>query len=500
MKSNWGLLKQEGYGLYSIVVVGMQFNSMMFALFLLIVFLVYWLISDKYRWAVLLLSSYLFYFSWSAQYLAIMMFITWISYICAWKVEQTDQRFKKKRYLGFAVFCCVGTLFFLKYFNFFRDSIIHCMNVPQSWEDFNATRLIVPIGISFYSLQAVGYVIDVFRGDIKSEKNWGKYALFISFFPQVTSGPIERGKNVLPQFNREHVFNYEKVVYGLRLILLGFFKKLIIADNLGIYVDRIYDNLAFYRGLVLPLATILFSVQIYCDFSGYSDIAIGIAKLFDIDLMKNFSSPYFSRTIKEFWSKWHISLSTWFRDYVYIPLGGNRTGKLRRCANLMLTFIVSGLWHGANWTFVLWGMFHGGCRVIENNTEIVKKKRQGTFYKVFSIVVVFLLVTFAWMFFRANSLMDVQYILCNSMNGISRPLEYIGNAVRDIGFERGKFFLLFFFIVLLGIFDFYNEKVDVVGNLSKLNCIWRWTIYYAMVLCIIILSPHTGSRFVYFKF
>lgn len=478
----------------------MQFNSFVFFFFIVIVFLIYWIISDRYRWIVLLLSSYWFYVSWSKEYLIIMLVMTVISYLSALKIEQTNSELIKKALLLFVLLMGLGTLFVFKYYNFFIDSILSWMNQSYVWNGFDLFfQIAMPVGISFYTFQIFGYVIDVYKGNAEAERHMGKYAVFVSFFPQVTSGPIERGRNILPQINNDHFFNYEVVVYGLRLILLGFFKKMVIADNLGIYVDQIYDNLTSYSGSVLIFATVFFSIQIYCDFSGYSDIVIGLARLFDIDLMKNFNNPYFAKSMKEFWSRWHISLSSWFRDYVYIPLGGNRKGKLKQYRNVIITFIISGLWHGANWTFVFWGALHGVFQVIEDILGLSRKKYNRKMDKYVSAISVFILITFAWMFFRVNSLSEVGYIMRNALRGISSPVSYICNAYYAFEIGKKKLIIMTCSIVALLIFDYFNEKEELLEKIDNISGSLRWVIYYAVIFCIIFFAP-TTAKFVYFKF
>ncbi len=331
----------------------MLFNSLAFAIFLPIVFGLYWALPHRLRWAVLLLSSCYFYMSWNAKYIILILFTTIVSYISAILMERFS--LKRKVLLLLTLSVSLGILFIFKYFNFVSESFSQICRLLSIPIHSVTLKLILPVGISFYTFQTLSYVIDVYKGKVKAEHHFGKYAAFITFFPQLVAGPIERTENLLHQINEKHFFDYEQAAYGMKLMAWGFFKKLVIADNLAVFVDLIYGNVSSYQGFSLILATVFFSIQIYCDFSGYSDIAIGTARLFGIELMTNFRSPYFSGTVKEFWSRWHISLSTWFRDYIYIPLGGNRKGRIRQYTNLMITFFASGAWHGANWTFLMWG-------------------------------------------------------------------------------------------------------------------------------------------------
>lgn len=333
----------------------MLFNSFVYILFLPIVFALYWFLRDQYRWILLLIASYFFYMCSGPQYGLLIFCVTLVSYLSAIVIEKYSDKKKKKVALIGTVIVCMGVLFFFKYFNFFSGTANALMNRMGIKQDPITFNIVLPVGISFYTFQTMSYVIDVYKGTTKAEYHFGKYAAFVSFFPQLVAGPIERSNNLLPQIRQNHIFNHDKAMQGVKLMLWGYYKKLVIADALAEYVKKVFDSPRDFTGFALVIASLFFTIQIYCDFSGYSDIAIGTAKLFGIELMKNFKSPYFSGSVREFWSRWHISLSTWFRDYVYIPLGGNRVGKIRHYINLMITFLVSGLWHGANWTFVAWG-------------------------------------------------------------------------------------------------------------------------------------------------
>lgn len=333
----------------------MLFNSFAFAIFLPIVFCLYWALPHKYRWSLLLVASYYFYMSWNPKYVFLIFFTTAVSFFAAILLEKATDKKKKKFILYISAILCLGVLVYFKYFNFVSQSIVDILRAVSINLNPITVDVLLPVGISFYTFQTLSYVIDVYKGEIKAEKHFGYYATFISFFPQLVAGPIERTKSLLPQIKKLHEFNYDQATYGLKLMTWGFFKKLVIADVLSKFVQIVYESPHDFKGFSLVLASFFFTIQIYCDFSGYSDIAIGTAKLLGINLMTNFKNPYMSASIKEFWSRWHISLSTWFRDYVYIPLGGNRVDRFRHSANLLITFLISGLWHGANWTFVAWG-------------------------------------------------------------------------------------------------------------------------------------------------
>lgn len=343
----------------------MLFNSMAYAVFLPIVFVMYWAFPHRLRWPLLLAASYYFYMSWNAKYIVLIFFTTLVSYMAARMLERCGGKRQKQWVLFGAVVLCLGVLVIFKYAGFLLDNFYAALTAFGLHPHPVTLNLMLPVGISFYTFQTLSYVIDVYRGEIPAEKHFGIYATFVSFFPQLVAGPIERTSNLLPQIRSEHFFDADKALYGAKQMLWGFFKKLVIADNLAPFVDRVYADVGSYYGVDFAVVIVFFSIQIYCDFSGYSDIAVGTAKLLGIDLMTNFKSPYLSASIREFWSRWHISLSTWFRDYVYIPLGGNRCSKLRHKANLLVTFLLSGLWHGASWNFVAWGGMHGIAQIVQ---------------------------------------------------------------------------------------------------------------------------------------
>lgn len=432
----------------------MLFNSFSYAVFLPIIFIFYWFIPHRFRWALLLLASYYFYMSWNPKYVILILGTTVVSYITGVLIEWTGNILQKKIYLVLSIILCMGVLFIFKYFNFFIENLNNILNMFTIRMHPTTLKLLLPVGISFYTFQTMSYVIDVYRGDIKAEKHFGYYAAFISFFPQLVAGPIERTSNLLPQIKREQKFSEQKAFDGLKLMLWGYYKKLVIADTLALYVDKVYNQLGLYQGFSLMIVAFFFSLQIYCDFSGYSDIAIGTAKLFGIDLMKNFDAPYFSKSVKEFWRRWHISLSTWFRDYIYIPLGGNKCTRIRRYINLMLTFLASGLWHGANWTFLYWGGVHGAAQIVEDICNPILKKIR--VYKVGRFIIWGLVFTFcnmAWVLFRAPTLTEATYVYTNMLTGIEVPLKYLRNGFNDIEISVMKLIYLITLIIVLIIVD-----------------------------------------------
>lgn len=470
----------------------MLFNSLAFAVFLPIVFILFWVMPEKWRWIVLLLSSYYFYMSWNVKYIVLILFTTIVSYVTALLMEQAQEKKKRRIFLAAALTASLGVLFVFKYFNFLSttlNAVFGRFAIPLHPVTL---QLMLPVGISFYTFQTLSYVIDVYRGEVKAEHHFGQYAAFISFFPQLVAGPIERTNNLLPQIHKEKFeFRYVEAVYGLRLMAWGFFKKLVIADNLAVYVDQIFNDVHYYKGFSVLIAVFFFTLQIYCDFSGYSDIAIGTARLFDIRLMTNFKSPYFSCSIREFWTRWHISLSTWFRDYVYIPLGGNRVSRLRNSLNLMITFLASGLWHGAAWTFVVWGGVHGVFQIVEK--RIFGKRRLPK-------ILVFVLVMSAWIFFRANSMSDALYVFTHLFSGIGNPAAYFTAPMAEFDWTVKQVIFLTIPIVLLMVFDAAALKCDPLKKMEAFPKAVRWSIYYAFILMIILFASFNAQEFVYFQF
>ncbi len=484
----------------------MLFNSNAFYVFLPVVFAIYWMMPQKYRWGVLLVSSYYFYMSWNVKYVVLILLTTVVSYGTALLMERAQDRRKRKLCLAGALVICLGVLFFFKYFNFLSASVAAALQSLAIPVHEVALNLMLPVGISFYTFQTLSYVIDVYRGKEKVCHHFGKYAAFISFFPQLVAGPIERTGNLLPQIEREHDFDADKAIYGSKMIAWGFFKKIAVADAISEYVDVVYNGVSEFTGFPLVLATLFFTIQIYCDFSGYSDIALGVAKLFDIDLMTNFKSPYFSASIREFWSRWHISLSTWFRDYVYIPLGGSRRGKGRTRWNLLVTFLCSGLWHGANWTYVIWGLIHGLGQIAERawNSLFPPKKGERSWWRVF---ITFFFVSFAWIFFRANSLADAGYVVTHLLDGITNPLTYVISGYRayySAGMVQGSRFLTLllcvFCMLVLVLHDWLDLKESIWSRLGRLRKPVRYALYF-LLLFLVLSSRQIGEyEFVYFQF
>jgi D-alanyl-lipoteichoic acid acyltransferase DltB (MBOAT superfamily) len=417
-------------------------------------------------------------------------------------MSKTQVKSRRRLLLFLSLFSNLGLLFFFKYFNFFSE------NVNTVFEQFNifsavpAYDFLLPVGISFYTFQTLSYTIDVYWGKKEAEKHLGIFALYVSFFPQLVAGPIERSTRLLPQFYKTYTFDYKRIRTGVVLMVWGFFKKVVIADRLAEYVNMVYNNPHDYGGFQDLIATFFFGSQIYCDFSGYSDIAIGSAMILGYDLMTNFKRPYLSQSIREFWQRWHISLSTWFRDYLYIPLGGNRVVKWRWYYNLFITFLISGLWHGANWTFVIWGALHGGYLVLAILTQSYRDKlaTQSGLYKVpylnnlINLVWTFVLVYFAWIFFRANSLSDATLIIGNILN----PQSYGGDIQL---FQFGAdFYLSFILIGILIIVEVLWEKFSLIQRLEEQSRMIKWALMIMVVLSIFVLGKWDQNDFLYFQF
>ncbi|MBE6097709.1 MAG: MBOAT family protein [Schwartzia succinivorans] len=474
----------------------MNFNSSQYAIFLPLVFILYWWLPHRFRWGLLLVASYYFYMSWNPQYVVLILGTTIVSYISAILLERLDSPQQKRLVIVVAGLICLGVLFVFKYFNFISESVAYvCAQLAIPLHPITL-QVLLPVGISFYTFQTLSYVIDVYKGKVKAEHHFGQYATFISFFPQLVAGPIERTQNLLPQIKSVKTFGYNEAVYGLRLMAWGFFKKLVVADNAALIVDNVYGSLDKCTGLDLLLAVFLFTLQIYCDFSGYSDIAIGSARILGIKLMTNFKSPYWSGSLKEFWGRWHISLSTWFRDYLYIPLGGSRCSTLQHNINIMITFLVSGLWHGANWTFVFWGGIHGAVQVIENLLGLNKVERHGR-NRILSAILIFTICNVAWVFFRSRTISDAFYILGNIIIPTSGIEWYLHSGV---GIAKSSVTTLLIPILMIFAFDYVSLKKDVLEWLSDLKTSVRWGIYIVIIFWTILKMPLETSSFIYFQF
>ena len=479
----------------------MLFNSKEFFYFFIGVVTIYFSIPHKYRWAWLLIASYYFYMAWNPIYSILILLYTVITYFFALQIGKTDKKSERKIYLSVALFITLLILFIFKYFNFFSDFTNSILNLVNSQRKVSVLDVLLPVGISFYTFQTMSYLIDVYRKEKEPEHHFGKYALYVSFFPQLVAGPIERSTRLMPQFFEKHEFEYDRAVSGLRLMLWGFFKKLVIADRSSIIVDSIYNSPGGHTGPVLIIATYLFAFQIYCDFSGYSDIAIGTARILGYDLMENFRRPYFSKSVIEFWRKWHISLSTWFRDYLYIPMGGNRVPKIRWVYNIIVVFLITGFWHGANWTFLVWGGLHGLFLLINNFISFLKgiinwqpdNKYVSTGLSLLSILITFHVVTFCWIFFRAKSLSDSLYIVKHLF--IWKPLN-----INDFGVTISELAILIIAIILMEVTHVFQEISLRMKRQISLSRPVRWALYYSLIVMIVVFGVFDQSAFIYFQF
>ncbi len=479
----------------------MLFNSLDFALFFPIFFILYWLVAKKLtlRNILILVGSYVFYAWWDWRFLILIVFSSIVDFIIGQKIKNSDSKRIKKRYLITSLLTNLGLLVYFKYSNFFIDSFINSFKLFGAEFDSFSLNIILPVGISFYTFQTLSYTIDIYRGRLEPTKNWLAFFSFVAFFPQLVAGPIERASHLLPQFFKTYSFDYKLFKSGILLLAFGLFKKMVIADRLAIVVNQVYNNPAEYNGPEYIIATIFFAFQIYCDFSGYSDIAIGIARTMGFDLMKNFDTPYFARSITDFWRRWHISLSTWFRDYVYIPLGGSRKGEFRVYLNLFIVFAVSGLWHGAAVTFIIWGAIHGAIIVLEKafgNHNLVYSRNK-LFSAGFFTLLTFTIVCFAWIFFRANSFSDSLYIVQNLINFDG------GRSIIELGLTKSEFYLSLILIVLLLGFDLIHRKYGALKLLNSIPLTLRLMTYTVIVYSIVVFGiygDNSVSEFIYFQF
>lgn len=502
----------------------MLFNTPEYILFLPIVVLIYYLAPKKLRYIWLLGVSYYFYMQWNPRYLLLLFSCTLITYLGGLILERLKKqetgadkkiRLQKKIVLFICILANLGILSFFKYASFgiaLFNRALTCINIRTvSWEP----NILLPVGISFYILQALGYLIDVYRGDIYAERNFIRYALFVSFFPQLVAGPIERSKNLLVQLHEFHSFDFEKMRKGLLLVLYGLFLKMVIADRAAVIVDEVYGHSSVYPGLYIVIATVFFAIQIYCDFYGYSTIARGSALLMGITLMDNFQAPYFSKNVREFWRRWHISLSGWFRDYLYIPLGGGRKGGIRKAVNRLFVFGVSGLWHGASLAFLLWGLLNGIYQVLEELIDHLGQKLQlfaggkvqvaARFSKrLFQTMLTFTLVTFTWLFFRSGSLEEAFEILKNMFSCRNWIILFDG-SLYGLGVGRNYMNVLLASVLMLFIVDYhkYHGK-DVAEILLKQGWWLRVSVVMTLVFAILLYGCYgelyDTQQFIYFQF
>lgn len=484
----------------------MQFNSIDFLIFFPIVTILYFLLPQKVKWIWLLCCSVYFYMCWKAKYILLIGFSIAVTYLGAlliqhWKLKKP---LLSKITLAGVLLSNFAVLFLFKYYGFFSELLAP---VLKNQIVLPVIQIALPVGISFYTFQALGYAIDVYRGDLKAERNPFRYALFVCFFPQLVAGPIERATNLLPQFYERHSFDYDRMKRGLILMGWGFFQKIVIADRMAVLVDSAYAAYDTTAGSVLALATLFFSFQIYCDFASYSNIAIGAAEIMGYRLMKNFEAPYLAHSIKEFWRRWHISLSTWFKDYLYIPMGGSRKGTLRTCVNVMIVFLISGLWHGAALTFVVWGFLHGFFQVIQilwNRLNAQRLAEKGSFLPPWATQIgTFLLLNLTWIFFRASNLEQAGTILTKiftEWNGNLLTLE----TLEALGLDLPDLIVGLIVVALLIGVDIVSQKKDLRAWVMSIPLPLQWTIYISLIVFIVVFGvygpQYETAPFIYFQF
>ena len=477
----------------------MFFNSVEFGTFFAAVCAGYFLLPFRFRWLLLLAGSYFFYMSWRWQYGFVIAVLTFVNFFCGRKIERTEAPGVRRFWLVLAVCLSLGILFFFKYYGLANRTI---QSVGQ-WLHLSAglpsLHLVLPIGISFYTLAALGYTLDVYYRRVSSEMHPGRFALFVAFFPVLLAGPIERAGHLLVQFRRENHFDFDRLTSGLTLFLWGLFKKVVIADRLAIYVSEVYTDPHGFSGSTLLLAAYFFTFQIYCDFSGYSDMAVGVAQVLGYDLLQNFNLPYFATSIADFWRRWHISLSTWFRDYVYFPLGGSHAGHLRWAMNILMVFVISGLWHGASWTFGVWGALHGFYylfgRLLAAPWRWLQRllHLQGWFAKAIQILLTFHLVVFAWIFFRVPSIHDAWFVVTQIFTDFSGSL-YEGSSQLTTVLS----ILLIMFLLSVQVLQ-SRGHIPIRLSLAGWPVIVRWPAYAFLLFGISLLG--IGSHeFIYFQF
>jgi alginate O-acetyltransferase complex protein AlgI len=499
----------------------MLFNSIDFLIFFPVVTALYFVLPHRFRWMLLLAASCVFYMFFIPIYILILFVTITIDYFAGIYIERSVGK-RRRFFLSLSVFSLCAFLFAFKYFNFFSGNFAAIAQLMHLHYPIAALNIILPIGLSFHTFQSLSYVIEVYRGKQKAEYHFGIYALYVMFYPQLVAGPIERPQNLLHQFYEKHEFDGQRVADGMRLMLWGMFKKVVIADRLAVLVNQVYDHPRDYTGLWLILATVFFAFQIYCDFSGYSDIAIGAALVMGFSLMRNFNRPYFAKSIAEFWSRWHISLSTWFRDYLYISLGGNRVGPWRWYSNLFITFLVSGLWHGANWTYVVWGALNGIYLIsglwydkLIRRTRLERYLNPGKYVQVMGT---FALTCLAWVFFRARSLDDALFIVGNLFRDLPAQFNYLASI--GLGYVRGQYSVftelyydgkallalneLVLSCVLIGfllLIQLKQRHRPFLETLSR-QPIWvRWPVYYGGIVALTVLGVYHGNHeFIYFQF
>jgi alginate O-acetyltransferase complex protein AlgI len=489
----------------------MLFNSFAFLLFFPAVTLLYFVLPFRIRWAWLLAASCFFYMFFKPEYILILFGTIFIDYFAGIGIEKTRNKKNKKYLLIVSLIANIGVLAVFKYFNFLNGNITGLLGLFGATNPIPFLEILLPIGLSFHTFQAMSYTIEVYRGNQKAEKHFGIYALYVMFYPQLVAGPIERPQNVLQQFRTKHDFSYENATEGLKLMAWGFFKKLVIADRLSLMVNEVYDHPSNYTGVSLILASVFFSFQIYCDFSGYSDIALGTARFMGFNLMENFNLPYYAQSFSDFWRRWHISLSTWFKDYLYIPLGGNRRGTSRTLFNLFIVFLISGIWHGASWTFVVWGALHGMFLIVEY--LIVRSNSGNKRFNGFALtkflkwLLVFSLVTMAWVFFRAPDFKTAWYIISHYFSDVPSQFYTLMhhpetiNSIVYLGQGQDVFIVAIAALLFMEAVQLFKRKKGNFYFFQDRPAVVRWGFYFALTFVIYSFGLfHNNSEFIYFQF
>ncbi len=502
----------------------MLFNSLSYLIFFPAVALVYFLIPwQKARNGLLLIASYYFYMCWDPRFIVLIVGCTVITYLDALFINQSkkedadgvpkEQRRtgRTKLYTTITIVFTLAVVAWFKYANFLTESTAALLGLFGVKMELPKLNIALPVGISFFTFQSLGYVIDVYRGNTKAEKNFFRYALFVAFFPQLVAGPIERSGNLLQQFKEKHKFDSGETIRGLMLMVWGFFMKVVVADRVAIIVDQVYNYHGSYQGVVPILATVLFAVQIYCDFNGYTTIAIGSAQVMGFHLMKNFEEPYLATSVADFWRRWHISLTSWFRDYIYYPLGGSRCAKWKHYRNIMIVFLVSGLWHGAAWTYVIWGGMNGLMQIIGNIFKPAREKaldrlgvnRKSFGHRLAQILITFVLVDIAWVFFRAQDLHSAIQILRSSF--VWNPWQLVDGTLYTLGLEPADFTVMLLSIgILLGVDILHAKGVSIRENVLSWPLPVRWGLVYAALFWILLFGVYgpafDAASFIYFQF
>lgn len=484
----------------------MLFNSLHFLLFFIIVTSLYFALPHNRRWLLLLISSCYFYMAFVPIYIIILGATIVIDYFAGIFIEKSEGK-RRKLFLVASLIANIGVLAVFKYYNFINENLSFLLHGIGVSNPIPYLSILLPVGLSFHTFQAMSYTIEVYRGHQKAERHFGIYSLYVMFYPQLVAGPIERPQNMLHQFREKYDFDYDRVMSGLRLMAWGLFKKVVIADRLAIAVDTVFNNPEQHNSLSLIIATVFFTFQIFCDFSGYSDMALGAARIMGFKLMTNFDKPYQSKSVHEFWKRWHISLSTWFKDYLYITLGGNRVTVPRWYLNLFIVFLVSGLWHGANWTFVIWGALHGFYLVF----GLITQKYRDRFNQllridrvpIISTISTFVLVAFAWIFFRANSVDSAFYIVKHMFTGIPDVVHQLVNnqpVLESMGLKKNDFALSILLIIFLETVHYVQSKKSLSDIFVQKPAYVRWAVYYGVILAIIFLGVFENRQFIYFQF